>query len=1156
MNDILHQNFYDFVEKSAKNLRANSIILPMSQSLYFDGKEYISSRRASEIASYSRDYVGQLARQGVISAKLVGRVWYVSKDDILRHALTYDLNHKKVSNVTQEEANKILASISSQPNQDESLKSDETLNIVESNKEQEVAKNSDLDFAQNGAKVMRNESESREDIHSSKNDAFLASRETAKTSPVSQKISSTGAPENAKSESDLISGDTGVKTLLNNYVKKEGIFSSKNEVKYETDTRPLLPELLSRDSAINMAISDESKSQKDEQFDSTSKSDEIRNIIENKKKLWAQKSKRFFDEKFASKLAKLGTKTTFGLASLMVAFVILVSASYLHNNFDLISNDFKSDLSSSSIAEYSASIGSFISNSWANIKVTSRDLICNVFGCENKNVALVRMSRDDSKTTIININNNSAKTNGTSSVVYQYPSDLSQISDIKNQIQILNDRLNNQKIFVANQSDRNMENVGKTASNLYDSIVTLIDQRLAGVSSGGTFSSDVTVGGILTVSGGSTSSFANSLSIGGQLALLGTGTSSIAGDVNFDSGVLYVDSLNNRIGIGTTSPLSVLDVFGNITLSQANSYLNFGPISGTNGYGFRDNAGVIEYKSIGGSWLPVGSGGGGGGTDGNWVYFNSSAIRLATSSNTVLIGANSTTTTSKLEVIGSTYISSNLGIGTTSPWRTLSVKGSSDLGNNALAGSFTATSSVSSVFPYASSTAYTISQNLYLSNLNGPLQANNGLVSATTSIGVNYGGTGVSSFGQGWVYSNGGTGALSASTSPTVAYIYASSTSATSTFAGAINVAGSTGFSVLQNGHVGIGTSTPVGNLYTPDLVTQAIAFSSGANITYQSGFNAYTDFSSGIAIASVPFATIKSNDNSKISLSNIGSIQSGDISVVSGGNFVLKNQYTTLSTPSNIRVADMNNDGKLDLVITNYVNDSISVFPGNGDGTFGTKVTTSSGTTNANISDLSIADIDGDGFKDVVLADTNISSTTIMINKGSFTFGSKANYNTGSLPYSVFTGDLNNDGKIDVVSANQSGNSVSVLINDGSGVMRSKVDYTTGSNPENLSLGDFNGDGKIDIVTTNYGANTMSILLNKGNGTFNTKVDYVTGAGPEGISAGDINGDNKPDIVVANAFYADSISVFINNGDGTFASKVDYSTATNSGPFKVILLI
>ena len=74
MNDILHQNFYDFVEKSAKNLRANSIILPMSQSLYFDGKEYISSRRASEIASYSRDYVGQLARQGVISAKLVGKI--------------------------------------------------------------------------------------------------------------------------------------------------------------------------------------------------------------------------------------------------------------------------------------------------------------------------------------------------------------------------------------------------------------------------------------------------------------------------------------------------------------------------------------------------------------------------------------------------------------------------------------------------------------------------------------------------------------------------------------------------------------------------------------------------------------------------------------------------------------------------------------------------------------------------------------------------------------------------------------------------------------------------------------------------------------------------------------------------------------------------
>src|SRR3989338_3695488 len=62
--------------------------------------------------------------------------------------------------------------------------------------------------------------------------------------------------------------------------------------------------------------------------------------------------------------------------------------------------------------------------------------------------------------------------------------------------------------------------------------------------------------------------------------------------------------------------------------------------------------------------------------------------------------------------------------------------------------------------------------------------------------------------GQGWIYSAGGTGALAASTSPTVNYIVATSTSATSTFAGGFSV-GSTYLNVLQNGRVGIGTAAP-----------------------------------------------------------------------------------------------------------------------------------------------------------------------------------------------------------------------------------------------------------------------------------------------------------------------------------------------------------
>ena len=76
-----------------------------------------------------------------------------------------------------------------------------------------------------------------------------------------------------------------------------------------------------------------------------------------------------------------------------------------------------------------------------------------------------------------------------------------------------------------------------------------------------------------------------------------------------------------------------------------------------------------------------------------------------------------------------------------------------------------------------------------------------------TALPVVNGGTGQTSFGQGWLNSDGTT--LSASTSPTVNYITATSTTATSTFAGGMNVAGTAGLTVLQNGNVGVGTTSP-----------------------------------------------------------------------------------------------------------------------------------------------------------------------------------------------------------------------------------------------------------------------------------------------------------------------------------------------------------
>src|SRR6516225_2759200 len=124
--------------------------------------------------------------------------------------------------------------------------------------------------------------------------------------------------------------------------------------------------------------------------------------------------------------------------------------------------------------------------------------------------------------------------------------------------------------------------------------------------------------------------------------------------------------------------------------------------------------------------------------------------------------------------------------------------------------------------------------------------------------------------------------------------------------------------------------------------------------------------------------------------------------------------------------------------------------------------------------------------------------------------------FDVGSHPRSVAVGDLNGDGKPDLVVANLQSNTVSVLLGAGGGAFAAKVDYPTGGAPQFVTMGDLNRDGKLDLVVANSTANTVSVFLGDGSGRFGARTDFGTADNPLSVAIGDVNGDGIPDMAVA----------------------------------------
>jgi hypothetical protein len=304
------------------------------------------------------------------------------------------------------------------------------------------------------------------------------------------------------------------------------------------------------------------------------------------------------------------------------------------------------------------------------------------------------------------------------------------------------DNFNATLATIAGLNVTNSTTTSATSTNAYATNFTAGNASVSNLTSGTLTSTSANIVNATTTNATSTNFFATNISgtnanvsgltLGNDNGVL-TATNGVVapGLVNLTSEVTNVLPTANG-GTGFSSYAN-----GIVLISDGSGNLTQLPAGGTNQV-LKIGPGGIPYWGLD---QTVGSGG----NDGIFATSSGAIYPLDTSSS-VLVGTNAATNAANsFEVHGISYFSGNVGIASSSPTYKLSVEGISSLGNRAIAGYFTATTTTASTFPYASTTAISISgaNGLSLGSLNGPLQANNGAVSATTSIGVHYGGTGL-----------------------------------------------------------------------------------------------------------------------------------------------------------------------------------------------------------------------------------------------------------------------------------------------------------------------------------------------------------------------------------------------------------------------------
>ena len=332
-----------------------------------------------------------------------------------------------------------------------------------------------------------------------------------------------------------------------------------------------------------------------------------------------------------------------------------------------------------------------------------------------------------------------------------------------------------------------------------------------------------------------------------------------------------------------------------------------------------------------------------------------------------------------------------------------------------------------------------------------------------------------------------------------------------------------------------------------PDLVTAnsgdntvSVRLAAGAT----GGFaTARVDYPGGRGCLSVAVADVNADGRPDLITAHYNDNTVG-IRLAAGpaGDFAAtRTDYATSNLPNRVTVADVNADGRPDLLVLTANDVGVRLAAGAA-GTFA--ATRASYPTGGNSFGLAVADVNADGRPDLLTTDVATSSVGVRLADaavpGAFA-ATRTDYATGTFPLGVVAADVNADGRPDLLTANLAGASVSVRLADAAtpGAFAATASlYPTGNTPRRLAVADVNADGRPDLVTVHESDNTVGIRLAAGPaGAFAaTRTDYATGRTPYDVALADVNADGRPDLL---ALSTDGNSVSVRLNTGTLATGV-----------------